>query len=211
MDIFIKWDNDEKLIRLPILPSSIEINGSMQNASYNIHNLGEINLKGRRGLYSFSIDSFFPHEFLPIQKGEWFDPYEFYVDQLKTLYEENTTIHLIVTGTDISLYCTIESFRYGEIDGSRDVAYSLQLKEYREIGAEKGTKNNRPIKSIKPVEVSWKIGDTWQSLSKKIYGSSEYWQSIRLNNIDVVTKATMDFPNRREEVALVGYKVVIKL
>ena len=121
MDIYINWKNDTKSIRLPILPESFEISGSQNNQSVMVHNLGEINLKGKRGLYSIAIESFFPSQKLSFQHGKYRDPYDYYIAKLKHLYEKNTTVHLIITGTDISLFCTIENFSYGESERNGDV------------------------------------------------------------------------------------------
>lgn len=60
MDIYLNWDNEKKSILLPINPESFEISGSQNNQSLYVHNLGEINLKGKRGLYSITLESFFP-------------------------------------------------------------------------------------------------------------------------------------------------------
>ena len=42
-------------------------------------------------------------------------------------------IRFIVTGTDINIPIIIESFSYGEVAGSRDVEYTLNLKEHKSI------------------------------------------------------------------------------
>ena len=50
MDIHIRWNNDAYGFIIPINPEEVMINVTMNNTSLNIHNLGEINLKGKRGL-----------------------------------------------------------------------------------------------------------------------------------------------------------------
>lgn len=208
MDIYIKWKNDTKSIRLPILPESFEVGGTQNNQSVIVHNLGEINLKGKRGLYSISIESFFPHEKLSIQHGKHRDPYDYYIVNLKKLYENNTTVHLIITGTDVSMFCTIESFSYGEADRSGDVKYVLALKEYREDALSASSK--RPTKDVEEESRTWKKGDTWQKLTKTVMGSSKDWKKVRKNNSAVIKKA-MKATGKAEKEALVGYKVVIKV
>ena len=55
MDIYLNWDSDKKSILLPINPESFEISGTQNKQSTYVHNLGEINLKGKRGLYSITL------------------------------------------------------------------------------------------------------------------------------------------------------------
>lgn len=200
--MYIKWDNDEKSIILPVLPSQFEVTDSMNNTSVYIHNTGEINLKGKRGLYSIAIESFFPSQKYAFAKGQFHKPYDYYVKKLKKLFEDNETLHLIIEGTSISMFCTIESFTYGHADRTMDVKYNLSLKEYRDL--------KRISKTVKTQSHTWKKGDTWQKVTKNVLGSSSNWKKIRQNNIDVVKKAKKKNTGAKEKDALVGYKVVVK-
>lgn len=205
MNIYLNWDNEKKSILLPINPSSFEISGSQNNQSVYVHNLGEINLKGKRGLYSITLESFFPVQKYDFSHGEYHDPYDYYCKKLKSLYEKNTTVHLIITETDINMFCTIESFTHGEADRSGDVKYSLSLKEYREVMASKRMSTKK-----KEVSYTWKKGDTWSKVVKKHLGSSSTWKQVRKSNMPVINKAKRKHPKAKEAAALVGYKVVIK-
>lgn len=205
MDIYLNWDNEEKSMLLPINPSSFEISGSQNNQSVYVHNLGEINLKGKRGLYSIALESFFPAQKYDFAHGKYHDPYDYYCKKLKSLYEKNTTVHLIITETDINMFCTIESFAHGEADRSGDVKYRLELKEYREVTASKRMSTKK-----KEVSHTWKKGDTWSKVVKKHLGSSSTWKKVRKSNLTVIRKAKRKHPKAKEAVALVGYKVVIK-
>lgn len=214
MDIYIKWNNDQSGVQLPILPASFEISDEMNNTSVMIHNLGEINLKGKRGLYSITIASFFPHEKYDFAKTDFHEPYEYYIAQLKARLEANDTLHLIITGTDINMYCTIESFTYGHEERNGDVKYSITLKEYRAIQsvsvAAGGAEVTRVTKSTSSSSYTWKKGDTWQKVTKKILGSSAKWKKVKQNNKAVIKKAKKKHPKEKEKDALVGYKVVVK-
>ena len=205
MDIYLNWDNEEKSILLPINPSSFEIAGSQNNQSVYVHNLGEINLKGKRGLYSITLESFFPSRKYDFSHGTYHDPYDYYCKKLTKLYESNKTIHLIITETDINMFCTIESFSHGEADRSGDVKYRLTLKEYREVMASKRMSTKK-----KETSYVWKKGDTWPKVVKKQLGSSSTWKQVRKANSSVINKAKRKNPKTKESVALAGYKVVIK-
>ena len=205
MDIYLNWDNEEKSILLPINPSSFEIAGSQNNQSVYVHNLGEINLKGKRGLYSITLESFFPSRKYDFSHGTYHDPYDYYCKKLTKLYESNKTLHLIITETDINMFCTIESFSHGEADRSGDVKYRLTLKEYREVMASKRMSTKK-----KETSYVWKKGDTWPKVVKKQLGSSSTWKQVRKANSSVINKAKRKNPKTKESVALAGYKVVIK-
>ncbi len=205
MDIHIKWNSDKSSMQLPVVPESFEVSDSMNNTSVIIHNLGEINLKGKRNLKEVSLSSFFPAQKYAFAKTSYHVPYN-YVKILKKLFEKNTTVHLIITGTNINGFYTIEAFNYGHADKTNDVSYTLELKEYRETA----TTSNRHTKAASSKVHTWKKGDTWQKLTKKTLGSSKTWKSVRKRNLDVIKKAKKKYPKKKESDALIGYKVVIK-
>lgn len=204
MDIYIKWNNDKDSLRIPVLPSSFELAGTQNNTSVNIHNLGELNLKGKRNLYTIGFDSFFPCQ-----------PYEFcrckpqstdsYIKTLRKLFENNTTVHLIITESEVNMYCTIDSFNHGMVEKVQDVSYAISFKEYRSV-----TEGTRVVKTVSDKTHTWKKGDTWQKVTKKYLGSSKKWKTVRKNNTSVINKAKKKNKGKKENVALIGYKVVIK-
>lgn len=204
MDIYIKWNNDKDSLRIPVLPSSFELAGTQNNTSVNIHNLGELNLKGKRNLYTIGFDSFFPCQ-----------PYEFcrctpksaesYIKTLRKLFENNTTVHLIITESEVNMYCTIDSFNHGMAEKVQDVSYAISFKEYRSV-----TEGTRVVKTVSDKTHKWKKGDTWQKVTKKYLGSSKKWKTVRKNNTSVINKAKKKNKGKKENVALIGYKVVIK-
>ena len=208
MDIYIKWNDDKESLRLPVLPSSFELAGTQNNTSVNIHNLGELNLKGKRNLYTISFDSFFPcqhYEFCRCKPKS----IESYIKTLRTLFENNTTVHLIITESEVNMFCTIDSFNHGMSEKVQDVSYSLSFVEYRSV-----TEGTRVVKSTvsttKTTTHKWKKGDTWQKVTKKYLGSSKKWKTVKKNNASVIKKAKKKNKGKKEKVALIGYKVVVK-
>lgn len=212
MDIHIRWNNDKKSIQIPVLPESFEIEDSNNDTVVTIHNLGDINLKGKRGLYGLSFESFFPAQEYDFEHGTHHDPYDYYVANLKSLFENNTTVHVIITETNINGFFTIESFTYGQSEKTKDVDYSLSFREYRSISStSNGTsKRGRANKGVSTKTVTWKKGDTWQKVTKKVLGSSKTYKKQKKNNKAVIKKAKKKHPKKKEALALVGYKVVIK-
>ena len=218
MDIYIKWSNDTKEIHLPVNPDNFSRDGHQNNTSLYIHDLGEINLKGKRGLYQITISSFFPAQAYDFCKCTPEDPYDYYVKKLDNLFEKNTTIHLTITDTSINFYGTIEDFSCGEQDRSGDVFYMLAIKEFRDE-----TTTDRVTKGSSSQSVKWKKGDTWQLITKRALGKSDKWKKVKDDNKKTVSTAKKDYirdykkshnnktPKKVDEkVALIGYKVVVK-
>lgn len=222
MNIFINWNDDKESIQLPVNPESFDIESSQNNTSVVVHSLGEINLKGKRNLKGVSFDSFFPAQQYDFCRCACEEPYA-YIQKLEALLEDNTTLHLIITDTEINMQCTIESFSYGEAERNGDVYYSLNLKEYRvlkntDVTANKTTNTTvqkaatkRTSKTVKSQSYKWKKGDTWHKVAKKKTGTSANYKAIRKQNKTVIKKAKKKYPKKKEKDALVGYKVVIKV
>ena len=208
MDIYIKWNNDTDGIQIPILPESFELEGNMQNESVTIQNLGEINLKGKRSLYSISFSSFLLCQNYEFAHGSFTDPYEI-IRKIRNEFENNTTIHLIITETNINGFFTIENFNYGHSEKIKDVSYTITLKEYRTITHTDAGPVERQTKAAVKKTVTWKKGDTWQKVTKKALGSSVTWKTQKAKNKAVIKKAKKKHPKEKEKNALVGYKVVI--
>ncbi|BAL85207.1 phage related protein (plasmid) [Selenomonas ruminantium subsp. lactilytica TAM6421] len=124
---------------LPVDPEVFMCRVAQKNSIININNSGEYNMIGKTGLKEISISSFFPAQDYQFNNpGASTDPYS-YVNQIEGWRTSGNICQINVSGTPIQFNCLIESFGYGERDGSGDVYYSLQLKEYREIEPSKGT------------------------------------------------------------------------
>lgn len=215
MDIIIKWNNDWEGFHFPVLPESLSQTESMNNTSIYIHNKGEANLKGKRSLKSVSWSSFFPAQNYRFCKVTPQNPYDYYCKKLKKLMEDNTTVHLIVTDTDINMYCTITQFDHGPGDRTHDVTYTITFQEYRWINGKK-----RPTKSARERTVKWRKGNTWHKLAKKYLGDSGKWWLLRQKNASVIHKAqkkqrdlkkkNKSYKRKKECDALIGFKVLIR-
>jgi hypothetical protein len=89
----------------------------------------------------------------------------------------------------------------------QDVNFSLSFVEYRSVT--EGTRVVKSTVSTTPTH-KWKKGDTWQKVTKKYLGSSKKWKTVKKNNASVVKKAKKKNKGKKEKVALIGYKVVVK-
>lgn len=230
MDIHIS--GHDRNIQLPILPENFEVQMSQNNTSVMIQDFGEINLKGKRNLYSISFSSIFPHERYEFCKCEPLEPYD-YVQIFRKWCEDNETLILCISGTLISHFCTIEEFSFSEEDGTGDVFYTLSLKEYRnpyiktvqdalatifQNDTVKKTATSRVSKTVKSHSYKWKKGDTWNKVAKKETGTSANGKALKKLNKKVINAAKKEYRKEHPKVktvkgnvALIGKKVVIKI
>ena len=191
------WLNN---ISIPVLPSEYQVQSSQNNQSENIIGLGEISLKGKRNLMTVSFSSFFPlrRNSSYCRRGSILKPLQ-YVDAIERM-KQTGTVKLVITGSPIRMDCTIESFEWGENDGTGDIFYTLSFKEYRNVSASKSSvvqgngeaeagittpEQTRTEPKASTQEYIVKKGDTLTSIAKRLTGSSN-WKPIYNANRAVI-------------------------
>ena len=194
------WLNN---VSIPVLPPEYKVQSSQNNQSENIIGIGEISLKGKRNLMTISFSSFFPlrRNSSYCRRGSILKPLQ-YVDAIERM-KQTGTVKLVITGSPIRMDCTIESFEWGENDGTGDIFYTISFKEYRNIGASKsavvqdgllestsaveGTNQEtaRTEPKVNTQEYIVKKGDTLTSIAKRLTGSSN-WKPIYNANRAVI-------------------------
>ena len=194
MNYYLSFNNNEERIRLPVIPSSFEVSIPHQNTTVNITNLGEINLIGKTGLMSMTIESFFPaQQYSFCLYNDFLKPYE-YIKQLLMWKNSGKPIRVIVTGTPINYAMAIENLIYSEVDGTGDVYFTLELKEYKFISTltvkttttKNGTTLTTPTttREVKSPPDSYvvKQGDTLWLIAKKLTGDGNNYKAIAMKN-----------------------------
>ncbi len=123
------WLKGSKRIRIPVLPPSYQVTSAQNDQTVTVIGLGEVILKGKRGLREISFSSFFPKhydadycEFTNIKSPRS------YVDIIEKMKRAGT-VKLIITGTPINFRCRIQTFDWGEDDGTGNISYTLTFKE----------------------------------------------------------------------------------
>ena len=111
---------------------------------------------------------------------------------------------MTITGTNVNAEYTIQSFSYGEPDGTGDIEYSISLQEYRKPTYTKPKKelpkkepaNKKPAKkpTVRPVQTPPKThivksGDNLWNLAKKYYGDGSKETKLYNANKDVIENA----------------------
>ena len=192
MEMWLKTSG--KAFRFPILPAEITVENSAIINRVNIVNKGEVPVFGGVNLASIQINSFFPATEYDFCKYTGFpSPYEC-VKIMEDWRKKGQDIRFIVTGTDINIPVIIESFSYGEVAGSRDVEYSLNLKEHKSVTIQQvattskpnnGNTNTRPSnppatpKTHKVVK-----GDCLWDIAQKYLGKCSRYPEIKKANWD---------------------------
>lgn len=190
MEIYIGVGNDR--IRLPVLPASFELTVDNLNSVVNVNAIGDINLIGKTGLKEISFSSFFPvQDYYFNEYSNPMKPFRF-ISKLESWRLSGKPVRVIVTRTHINLEMAIESFRYGEKDGTKDVYYTIAFKEYRRLKTRtvakvKTPQPKRPVKP-KPKNKTYivKRGDNLWNIAKKHYGKGSEWRKIYNRNKKVI-------------------------
>lgn len=171
MDIGFFINYKKKVVQLPVNPEKISVKFNGNNSTTEVIKLGDINLLKDRKLAEISFESFFPYDkwFSAIRtKGDFKRP-KFYKNFFEDIMNDKKPCRLVVTGLNINMKCSIESFEYHHQAGDHeDAYYSIELKEYRDYDIaeikikEKSTSNSNkkkkkkpaPAKSVKPEKIT---------------------------------------------------------
>lgn len=195
MEIWLRQGS--KKFRFAVLPSEYEVTSESNNTQVIVNSLGEVNLIGKRKLKNISFSSFFPDEkYYFCQYTSFPEPKESIriIEEMKN----NGILRLIIVDTPINMDCTIESFVWGESDGSKDINFTIEFKEYIKPKIietkEKGIlyekiKPASTIRTSKPINnTTYTIikGDTLSKIAKKMTGDSANWKAIYNQNKKII-------------------------
>ena len=195
MEMYLKKD-DKDIFRFPVLPSAINVQDYAITNDSNITGLGDVTVFGGKGLRTTEISSFFPNpkrKYSFVSYNDYPKQYDC-VNKIKKWMDKGEVLRFIVTGTEINFQVRITDFEYSEQDGTRDVYFTIDLKEYRKIKIssttpkKKKTDNkdrtdtketdNKPKQKTHTV----KSGETLHDIAKKYYGKgSDYKKIIEKN------------------------------
>lgn len=195
MEIWLKQDKRD--FRFAILPSEYEVASESGNTQVTIHSFGEINLLGKRKLKNISFSSFFPRQIYNFCQYTSFPTPEESVKLIEEM-KNNGVLHLTMTGTPVNMDCTIESFTWGENDGTKDINFTLEFKEYRKVKVKTTEKKEplpqrvtpaatqRPAKEVSSTTYTVVKGDNLSKIAKNLTGNSANWKAIYEQNKDVI-------------------------
>ena len=212
MEVYLK-DSSNNIFRFPVIPPTVNVQDYAIINDSNITAMGDIIVFGGKGLRTTEISSFFPNpkrRYSFVNYSDYPNQYEC-VDRIKKWMDAGTKLRFIVTDTEINFLVKITNFEYSEQDGTRDVYYTLSLKEFREISipglnnttqSTNNTQNtprtdnassdvnqiindiNKTINDAIQKIYTVKKGDTLWDISKKYYGKGSDYKKIMEANKD---------------------------
>ena len=130
---FILSNANERLV-LPVTPWKYQVTTAQDNKTVDILDTGEALIFGNPKLKRLKFSCFFPalnHKY-PFVVGAELETTEI-IALLEKWKTSKTPVRVIITDSSINLQMAIESFNYSEKDGTRDIDYTLNLTEYREL------------------------------------------------------------------------------
>ncbi len=174
MEIWLK--QGKKSLRLPILPSEFGMTEAQDNKTETVNAAGEVNLLGLKKLGSIPISSHFPKNPMYYDQYSGYPTPEECVETVRKMKEKGV-IRIVQVDPDlINTEATIETFEWKEQDGTGDIYYTMEVKEYNR------TSTTRSTKTATEKTVTVKKGDTWAKLAKKYTGSSKNAKKIQKYN-----------------------------
>ena len=130
---FILSSDSEKLI-LPVTPSKYTVKTGQGNKVVAVEQLGEALVFGLPRAVEISFEGFFPdpeHDY-PFVVGDSRTPAEC-VALLTKWKEARKPVRVIITDSPVNLLVGIMRFDYKEKDGTRDIYFTLELTEFKDL------------------------------------------------------------------------------
>lgn len=195
MEIWLRQGTTK--FRFAVVPPEYEVTSESNNTQVDINSLGEINLLGKRKLKNISFSSFFPAQKYSFCAYTTFPAPMESVKLIESM-KNNGVMRLTMTGTPVNMDCTIESFTWGENDGTKDINFTLEFKEYRKVKVtkkpEKETLSSKVVpaatergaKEVGSTTYTVIKGDNLSKIAKKLTGSSANWKAIYEQNKEVI-------------------------
>ncbi len=186
---FIFLYNETELI-LPVTPPSFEVGHGIKIETVNIHGLGDLRIAGYNTLDDIVINGIFPAHSYDFAESDGMDmPYD-YIAFLKEACDERRVLRFIISDTDVNLPVMVQNIRYGEKDGTNDIAYTLSIAEHREAkiqSADSAVQETEPRPESSPAAprtYTVVYGDTLWSIARRFLGKGSLYPLIaEANNI----------------------------
>lgn len=191
----LSFNNREEVLELPVpLQENWQVSEGHNSYKFTTMETGDVLAIGSRQLKHLVISSFFParRDYTFLLNRNFPDPWTC-VEMIERWKRTNKPIRVVITETMVNYAMAIVKFDAGKMDRSKDVAFTLELEEYRYLNMEKSKRKAEiPSKTLgqrpsekKTTEVqSYKIkkGDTLWDLSEKYLGDGRKWKELAKAN-----------------------------
>lgn len=207
----ITFDNMKEKIRLPVNPEKYAISGGGTSfTDANVIKGGERTVIGDSKLRIVSFSSFFPRDYDPsyCEHSDFPDPWDI-VNTIEQWRSSGKPVKLLITGTDINMYCTIRKFNYEERGGEPgDIYFDIEFKEFvfiniREIvqdnsNALNKTQSTTARPDTQSTQNTYTVvqGDCLWNIAKRFYGSGSKYTLIFNANSPPIKNANLIYPGQ---------------
>ena len=200
MEFWIKQESDS--LHLPVPSSEFKIARGGNNETFKVENLGEISFIGKTNLATISFESFFPaKQYTYCQYKMFPSPFDC-VALIDKWQNSGKPVIFTVTGTNINFECTIDNFEYSQKDGTGDIFFTIELKEYRRIiittniATAVNTGLKRVVNKVVPKTYTVIDGDSLYKIALNKYGNGSLWPVLFNKNQPAIKNPNQIYPGQ---------------
>lgn len=184
---------EEEKLTLPVTPWEYSVSSGQMNKVVSITQVGEALIFSNPKLRTLKFSCFFPslHHEYPFVVGDEKEPADC-ISLLTKWKESKKPVRVVISDSPVNMAMAIMSFDYHEKDGTRDIYYSLELTEYKELTIKDANENRkveettglkeRPTDKPQATEAKVKNGSDILDTAKKAYGQYNKWRRIAQGN-----------------------------
>lgn len=181
---------DDGSFVLDVNPKEISVTQQNKDKTIDLLNVGEVNVKGNRGLVKTALSTFLP------ASGSHFNrsgtaPEEI-IQAVRKAKNGKRSVRIVISGTDINATFSVSSMEEKYVEGQEDIYINWSFVEERELNTASVasyTKRytdtglcDRPEERSTPKSVTLKQGDSLWNIACREYGDGSRWKDIAAAN-----------------------------
>lgn len=184
---------ESEKLTLPVTPWEYTVTSGQMNKTISITQVGEALVFSNPKLRTLRFSCFFPslqHEY-PFIVGDEKEPAEC-IDLLTKWKESKKPVRVVISDSPVNMSMAIMNLEYQERDGTRDVYYTLELTEYKELTIKNANENKqiqettglkeRQSDKAQATEAKVYKGSDVLDAAKRAYGKYSHWRRVAKSN-----------------------------